>query len=104
MFEAVARHVDWAVVKCLVVAGPGFAKDSLKAFLDAEAARRDFRPLIENRARVIVAPVSPSLVGCWIREGGGSRRRSAEERRAGRWHDHQHTQTRNNNTPSHTFE
>lgn len=43
VYEAVVRHVDWEVVKCLVIAGPGFAKDSFRAFLDAEAVRQDNR-------------------------------------------------------------
>ena len=37
------RHVDWDVVKCLVIAGPGFTKDSFKAFLEVEAVRQDYR-------------------------------------------------------------
>lgn len=43
VYEAVVRHVDWEVVKCLVIAGPGFTKDSFKTFLDAEAIRQDYR-------------------------------------------------------------
>ncbi len=43
VYEAVVRHVDWEVVKCLVIAGPGFTKDSFKTFLDAEAVRQDYR-------------------------------------------------------------
>jgi protein pelota len=57
VFSAVARHVDWSVVKCLVVAGPGFAKDTFKAFLDAEAVKRDVRPLIEHKSSIITAQV-----------------------------------------------
>jgi hypothetical protein len=30
VFEAVVRHVDWGIVKCLVIAGPGFAKDGFR--------------------------------------------------------------------------
>ena len=37
---AVVRHVDWDIVKCLVIAGPGFAKDQFKGFLDAGAGGR----------------------------------------------------------------
>lgn len=58
VFTAVVRHVDWSIVKCLVIAGPGFAKDTFKAYLDAEAVRRDVRPLIENKASIITAQVS----------------------------------------------
>ena len=34
MFNAVARHVDWEIVRCLVIAGPGFAKEQFKEYLD----------------------------------------------------------------------
>ena len=27
--------MDWGVVRCLVIAGPGFAKEQFKAFLEA---------------------------------------------------------------------
>src|SRR5690242_7239285 len=58
VFTAVVRHIDWSIVKCLVIAGPGFAKDSFKTYLDAEAVKRDVRPLIENKASIFTAPVS----------------------------------------------
>ncbi|MEW5298236.1 MAG: hypothetical protein WDW36_001381 [Sanguina aurantia] len=61
VFTAVIRHVDFAVVKCLVIAGPGFAKDSFREFLDAEAVRREIRPLIEHRDRILVAPASSAF-------------------------------------------
>jgi hypothetical protein len=57
VFGAVVRHVDWSIVKCLVIAGPGFAKDTFKSYLEAEAVRRDVRPLIENKASIITAQV-----------------------------------------------
>ncbi len=49
VLAAVVRHVDFGVVKCLVIAGPGFAKDAFKAYLEAEAVRRDLRQLLENK-------------------------------------------------------
>ena len=38
-FDAVLRHVDFEKVKCFVVAGPGFAKESFLAYADLECAR-----------------------------------------------------------------
>ncbi|KAL6761649.1 meiotic cell division protein pelota [Haematococcus lacustris] len=58
VLQAILRHVDFDVVKCLVLAGPGFAKDSLKQYMDLEAVRRDLRPLIENKDKVVLAPAS----------------------------------------------
>eukprot|EP00887_Chlorella_sp_A99_P003861 scaffold11.g3861.t1 len=55
---AVLRHVDWEVVKCLVVAGPGFAKDAFLAYLDTEAQRREAKVLLQNRSKILTAPAS----------------------------------------------
>jgi hypothetical protein len=63
VFAAVVRHVDWGIVKCLVIAGPGFAKDSFKTYLDAEAVKRDVRPLIEHKASIFTAPVRTGGAG-----------------------------------------
>ena len=40
---AVVRHVDWDVVKCLLVAGPGFAKDGVRAALGEAAVKQELR-------------------------------------------------------------
>ena len=47
------RHVNWAVVRCLIIAGPGFAKDGFRAHLEAEAVRRDLRRAHLNPDRVL---------------------------------------------------
>ena len=39
VFAAVVRHVDWGIVRCLVIAGPGFTKDQFRKYLDEEAVR-----------------------------------------------------------------
>lgn len=57
-FNAVVRHIDFNVVKCLVIAGPGFAKDQFKEYLDAEAVKRDIRVLVDNKSSIITAPCS----------------------------------------------
>jgi protein pelota len=43
VLQAIVRYVDWDVVKCLVIAGPGFTKDKFREFLDLEAVRQDIR-------------------------------------------------------------
>ena len=57
-FAAVVRHIDWEIVKCLVISGPGFAKEGFKEFLDLEAVRKDVRPLILHKSKIVVAPAS----------------------------------------------
>ena len=41
--QAVIRHVDWSIVKCLVIAGPGFAKEQFREHLLAEAVRQELK-------------------------------------------------------------
>lgn len=43
VFTAVTRHVDWKIVRCLVIAGPGFTREEFRKYLEAEAVRRDIR-------------------------------------------------------------
>ena len=49
-WQAVVRHVDWAIVRCLVVAGPGFTKEQFKAYMEAEAVRQNFRWVFQPQA------------------------------------------------------
>ncbi|CAL5227732.1 g10747 [Coccomyxa viridis] len=58
VYAAVERHVDWNIVRCLVIAGPGFMKDQFKEYLHAEAVRRDTRDLILNKTKIVVAQAS----------------------------------------------
>lgn len=61
VFTAVVRHVDWDIVKCLVIAGPGFAKDEFKEYLDLEAVKREIRPFIEHKSGIVLAQVRNML-------------------------------------------
>ncbi len=51
VLTAVVRHVNWDIVKCLVIAGPGFAKDSFKEYMEAEAVRQNIRCVVGPLAR-----------------------------------------------------
>ncbi len=58
ILQALLRHVDFGTVRCLLVAGPGFTKDALVSFLNAEAQRRELRPLLEARSKIVTAHAS----------------------------------------------
>ncbi|EFN59828.1 hypothetical protein CHLNCDRAFT_29371 [Chlorella variabilis] len=58
VFAAVVRHVDWDIVRCLVIAGPGFAKDQFREYLDKEAQRRELRTLMLNKSKILLASAS----------------------------------------------
>ncbi|WJX58526.1 Protein PELOTA 2 [Trifolium repens] len=52
------RHIDFNVVRCAVIASPGFTKDQFHRHLFLEAERRQLRPIIENKSRIILAHAS----------------------------------------------
>jgi protein pelota len=55
VLQAVLRHVNFAVVRCLVIASPGFTKDQFYDYMMLEATRRELRGLIENKSKIILA-------------------------------------------------
>jgi protein pelota len=58
ILAVVSRHVDFGLVRCVVLAGPGFVKDGFFEWCFAEAARREMRPLLLSRPNWVVAHAS----------------------------------------------
>lgn len=54
VLQAVLRHVNFTVVRCLVVASPGFTKDQFFDYMMLEATRRDLRQIIENKGKIVL--------------------------------------------------
>ncbi|XP_030967807.1 protein PELOTA 1 isoform X2 [Quercus robur] len=52
--SAFLKHVDFDVVRCAVIASPGFTKDQFHRHLLLEAERRQLRPIIENKSRIVL--------------------------------------------------
>ncbi|KQJ90546.1 protein PELOTA 1 [Brachypodium distachyon] len=53
VLEAFLSHVDFGVVRCVVVASPGFTKDQFHGYMLLEAERRSLRAVLENKARML---------------------------------------------------
>ncbi|XP_047960626.1 protein PELOTA 1 [Salvia hispanica] len=54
ILQAFLKHVDFNVVRCAVIASPGFTKDQFHKHLMLEAERRQLRSVIENKSRIIL--------------------------------------------------
>ncbi|XP_057764603.1 protein PELOTA 1 [Salvia miltiorrhiza] len=54
ILQAFLKHVDFNVVRCAVIASPGFTKDQFHKHLLLEAERRQLRSVIENKSRIIL--------------------------------------------------
>lgn len=58
VLQAVLRHCDFSIVRCLVIASPGFTKDQFYSRFLLEAERRQLRSIIENKSRIVLAHAS----------------------------------------------
>ncbi|GKV21198.1 hypothetical protein SLEP1_g31195 [Rubroshorea leprosula] len=58
VLQAFLKHVDFNVVRCAVIASPGFTKDQFHRHLLLEAERRQLRTIIENKSRIILVHTS----------------------------------------------
>ncbi|CAM6104447.1 unnamed protein product [Calypogeia fissa] len=58
VLQGILRHVDFSIVKCLIVASPGFTKDQFYNYMMLEASRRDLRQFIENKNKIVLAHCS----------------------------------------------
>ncbi|KAJ3608520.1 hypothetical protein NHX12_025567 [Muraenolepis orangiensis] len=54
VMQAILSHVDFGVVKCVLVASPGFVKDQFISYLYREAVRHDNKVLLKNRPKFIL--------------------------------------------------
>ncbi|KAL8188591.1 hypothetical protein R6Q57_029879 [Mikania cordata] len=52
--QAFMKHIDFKVVRCVVIASPGFTKDQFHRHLLLEAERRGLRHIIENKSHIIL--------------------------------------------------
>lgn len=55
VLQSLLKHIDFKIVRCLVIASPGFTKDQFRDYLLLEAERRSLRPIIENKSRLLLA-------------------------------------------------
>jgi len=58
VYQAILRHVDFAKIKCLLLASPGYVKDDFYKYLLTESVRRDDRPFIENKSKFTLCKAS----------------------------------------------
>lgn len=58
IIAAIIKHIDFAIVKAVIVASPGFLKDQFFEYMMMKATRENERHLIENRSRFILLHAS----------------------------------------------
>jgi protein pelota len=53
--KAIQLHFNFSVVKCIVLASPGFVKDQFFEYMNLEVQRQGIKELLENKSKFILA-------------------------------------------------
>lgn len=54
VMQAILRHVNFDVVKCVVIASPGFVRDQFFEYMMQDAVKTDNKLLIENKSKFLL--------------------------------------------------
>ncbi|CAG8518788.1 9597_t:CDS:10 [Paraglomus occultum] len=54
VMQAIIRHVNFDIVKVIILASPGFTKDQLFEYIYAEAVKNDDKILLENKSKFML--------------------------------------------------
>lgn len=55
ILQAMIKHVNFDVIKCIVIASPGFVKDQFVEYMWQQASRMELKVLLDNRQKFLVA-------------------------------------------------
>ncbi|CAG4911621.1 unnamed protein product [Colias eurytheme] len=58
VMQGILRHIDFSVVKCIIVASPGFVKDQFYDYMMQQAVKTDNKLLIENKSKFLLVKAS----------------------------------------------
>lgn len=58
IIQAVLRHVDFDIVKCVLVASPGFVKDQFTEYMFTQAVKFDYKLLMDNKSKFVLVHAS----------------------------------------------
>lgn len=58
IIQAIIRHFNFDVIKCVLVASPGFVKDQFTDYMFSQAIKLDQKVLVENKSKFILVHAS----------------------------------------------
>lgn len=54
VMQGILRHVNFEVVKCILIASPGFVKDQFYEYMFQQAVKSDIKVLLENKSKFML--------------------------------------------------
>ncbi|XP_052737471.1 protein pelota isoform X1 [Bicyclus anynana] len=58
VMQGILRHIDFNIVKCVILASPGFVKDQFFDYMMQQAIKTDNKLLIENKSKFLLVKAS----------------------------------------------
>ncbi|CAH2086260.1 unnamed protein product [Euphydryas editha] len=58
VMQGILRHIDFSIVKCVIIASPGFVKDQFFDYMMQQAIKTDNKLLIENKSKFLLVKAS----------------------------------------------
>jgi len=54
IIQAILRHFDFSIIKCVLVASPGFVKDQFSEYMFSQAIKLDQKVITENKSKFLL--------------------------------------------------
>lgn len=54
VMQAILRHVNFEIVKCVLIASPGFVRDQFFEYMFQQAVKLDIKVLIDNKSKFML--------------------------------------------------
>lgn len=58
VMQAILRHVNFEIVKCILIASPGFVKEQFFDYMFQKAVKSDIKVLLENKSKFMLIHAS----------------------------------------------
>lgn len=58
VMQAILRHVNFDIVKCIIIASPGFVRDQFYEYMFQTAIKTDNKVLLENKGKFMLVHAS----------------------------------------------
>lgn len=52
--QAILRHIDFEIVKCILIASPGFVRDQFYEYMFQMAVKTDNKILLDNKSKFML--------------------------------------------------
>lgn len=58
IMQGILRHVNFDVIKCVILASPGFVKDQFHQYMIQQATKLDNKVILDNRGKFLLVHAS----------------------------------------------